>query len=213
MSQRQPLYFNNRLCSGTSRSLNSYTKNELLQIAKAKGVKVSSKLAKREICQILINSNLTDIPQIPPRRPKFESMDELMKYLDISDAREFVKLSDKELEELIDVFKIYSGKQTMRDHLKNYRGSERVKQLLIALAEKFCRCLKVVEASPYKTVYSPTAVCSSSIFAKKNIKGPGSNFQCSPTPLLLPSGFSKLQKLNKDSSEYREAKYILKHRS
>jgi hypothetical protein len=208
----EALYFNNRLCSGTGRNVNQYTKAELLQIAKQKGVKVSSKLHKREICQILISSNLTDIPEIPSRRPLFQSMNELMEYLEVDDAKQLVKLSDKELEELIDVLKIYSGKQTMREHLKNYEGSERVKQLLIALAEKFCRCLKGVESSPYKTAYSPTAVCSSSIFSKKNLKGPGSNFQCSPTPLLLPSGFSKLKKLNKDSKEYREAIFILKRK-
>lgn len=204
------LYLNDRLCSGKGRSVNEYTKRELLEIAKSNGIEISSKLHKREICQILIESNLQNIPEFSQRRILFRDMDHLMNYLEVDDARELVKLSEKEIEDLIDQLNLYKGQITMKEHLKNYRGSERVKQLLIELAGKFCRCLKKVEERQNEySVISPTAICSASIFTSKGLKGPGRNFQCNPTPLLLPSGYARLSRLNKDSKEYKEARYVL----
>lgn len=204
------LYFNGRLCSGRGRSVNEYTKKELLDIAKSNDIKIPRKLPKREICQILLHSNIQNIPEIPQRRVLFRDMDHLMEYLEVDDARELVKLSEKETEDLIDLMNLYKGTTTMKEHLKDYRGSERVKQLLIELAGKFCRCLKAVEAKQNEYgVLNPTAVCSASIFTSKGLKGPGRNFQCDPTPLLLPSGYARLSTLNKNSKEYKEARYIL----
>jgi hypothetical protein len=53
------------------------------------------------------------------------------------------------------------------------------------MADKYCRCLKGVESKPKKGNYNPNAICSSSVFNSKGLKGPGSAYQCRPMPLLL----------------------------
>lgn len=139
-------------------------------------------------------------PQMPSLMPKsnniraiskqeFKSIEELMESYGVDDARDLLGFSESELEDIIVAMKVYTEDNktqiSMNQILRNYTGSERVKRFLIILADKFCRCLKKVEEKSKSRVYSAVGVCSSSIFSKKGLKGPGRSFQCTPTPLLL----------------------------
>ena len=108
-----------------------------------------------------------------------------MAQLDIRDARNLINMSEDEVEEIISRMKVYDGKMSMTDFLKGKSGSERAKAFLIVLSEKYCRCLKRVENQ--KSSYNPNAICTKSVFNSKGLKGPGSSYQCTPVPLLLPS--------------------------
>jgi hypothetical protein len=106
-----------------------------------------------------------------------------MEYLDVDDARKLIKLTDDELEELIHKIKLYDENITMEEYLTGSKGSERVKRFLVAIAKKYCRCLKGVESKG--TTISPNAICNQSVFNNKGLKAPGASYQCTPTPLLL----------------------------
>ncbi len=119
----------------------------------------------------------------------FNSIEELMNTYNIKekDAIKLLGFSEAEMEELIEKMKMFDGKMTMSEYLRGTKGSERVKKFLITIAEKYCRCIKGSESKSVegKRQYNPMAVCTSSIFSKKGLKGPGRAFQCEPVPLLL----------------------------
>lgn len=181
MASNGDLYLNGYLCTGTGRG---YTKGDLLQIAKRQTppIRVPKEASKSDICKMLIDRKAST-NGYTARVKTFESIEKLMEYLDVDDARELIKLTDKELEELIKTIKLYDDTVSMKEYLRGTRGSNRVKKFLIAIAEKYCRCLKGVEAR--KSSISPNAVCNKAVFNSKGLKGPGASYQCSPTPLLL----------------------------
>ena len=184
MSSNRDLYLNGYLCTGSGRGEKEYTKGDLLKIARRQtpAIHVPKEASKTEICKILIDRKAST-EGYTTRVKTFESIEKLMDYLDIHDARELIKLNDKELKELISKIKLYDETITMEEYLKGTRGSNRVKKFLIAIAEKYCRCLKGVEASG--TSISPNAICNKSVFNSKGLKAPGASYQCRPTPLLL----------------------------
>ncbi len=184
------LYLNGRLCNGTGRSIYEYTKRDLLQIAKENSINIPKGSNKEAICLLLIDKKAIG-PTFAPKKKTYSSIEKLMEYLDIEDARKLINMSDDELEEIITKIKLYNGKTSMSEYLEGKTGSERAKAFLISMAEKYCRCLKGVESNPKKSYISPNAICSSSVFNSKGLKGPGASYQCSPTPLLLGSKESK----------------------
>ncbi len=193
MSSNRDLYLNGYLCTGTGRGEKEYTKGDLLKIAKRQTpvIRVPKEASKSEICQILIDRKASTEGYMT-RVKTFESIEKLMEYLDVHDARELIKLTDAELEELIKKIKLYDEKVTMEEYLKGTRGSNRVKKFLIAIAEKYCRCLKGVEARGTKSkAISPNAICNKTVFNNKGLKAPGASYQCNPTPLLLAPMGSK----------------------
>ena len=184
------LYLNGRLCNGTGRSIYEYTKVDLIKIARENKITIPKGSNKEEICKILIE-NKASVPKFAPKKNTYSSIEKLMEFLDVKDARKLINMTDNELEEIITKIKLYDGKTSMTDYLKGKTGSERAKAFLIYMAEKYCRCLKGVESNPKKSYVSSNAICSSSVFNSKGLKGPGASYQCSPTPLLLPSSNSK----------------------
>jgi hypothetical protein len=184
------LYLNGRLCNGTGRSIYEYTKKDLLQIGRENKITIPKGSNKESICLLLIE-NKASVPTFAPKKNTYSSIEKLMEYLDVKDARKLINMTDVELEEIINRIKLYSGKTSMSEYLNGKTGSERAKAFLISMAEKYCRCLKGVESNPKKSYISPNAICSSSVFNSKGLKGPGASYQCSPIPLLLPSKESK----------------------
>lgn len=184
------LYLNGRLCNGTGRSIYEYTKRDLLQIAKENHINIPKGSNKESICQLLIDTKAIS-PNFAPKKKIYSSIEKLMEYLDVNDARKLINMTDAELEEIISKIKLYNGKTSMSEYLNGKTGSQRAKAFLISMAEKYCRCLKGVESNPKKSYISPNAICSSSVFNTKGLKGPGASYQCSPTPLLLASKDSK----------------------
>ena len=184
MSSNRDLYLNGYLCTGSGRGEKEYTKGDLLKIAKRQTppIRIPKEASKTEICKILIDRKAST-EGYTTRIKTFESIEKLMEYLDVHDARELIKLTNTELEELIQKIKLYDEKVTMEEYLKDTRGSNRVKKFLIAMAEKYCRCLKGVEAS--KSSVIPNAICNKSVFNSKGLKAPGASYQCKPTALLL----------------------------
>jgi hypothetical protein len=184
------LYLNGRLCNGTGRSIYEYTKGDLIKIAKENSINIPKGSNKESICKLLIENKASG-PKFAPKKKIYSSIEQLMEYLDVKDARKLINMSDDELEEIITKIKLYNGKTSMSEYLKGKTGSERAKAFLISMAEKYCRCLKGVENNPKKSYISPNAICSSSVFNSKGLKGPGASYQCSPTPLLLAPSSSK----------------------
>lgn len=187
MAAKQKLFLNNRICNGNGHTLNEYTKADLVRIASEQtpAIYIPKGAKKEEICQLLIDRRVQFKDTIVSKPKSYSSFDAIMKDLHIDDARELISMSEDELEEIISRMKVYDGKMSMTDFLKGKTGSERAKAFLIVLAEKYCRCLKGLEDQ--KTTYSPNAICTKSVFNSKGLKGPGSNYQCTPVPLLLPS--------------------------
>ena len=186
-STKQKIYLNDRLCNGNGHTLNEYTKADLVRIASKQRppIPIPKGAKKENICNLLISKNINFKDITLPKPKTFSSIEEIMTQLDVQDARNLINMSENELEEIISRMKVYDGKMTMTDFLKGKSGSERAKAFLIILAEKYCRCLKRVESQ--KSSYSPNAICTKSVFNSKGLKGPGSNYQCTPVPLLLPS--------------------------
>jgi hypothetical protein len=172
-----PIIFKKDLCS-------EYTKTDLLKISKLQTppISIPKGTSKDEICKILIDRKAST-KGYKPRVKVFQSIETLMEYLDVDDARKLIKLTDDELEELIRKIKLYDENITMEEYLIGSKGSERVKRFLVAIAKKYCRCLKGVEAKG--NTISPNAICNQSIFNNKGLKAPGASYQCTPTPLLL----------------------------
>ncbi len=191
MSTKKKLYLNNRLCNGNGHTLNEYTKADLIRIASEQTpiIRIPKGSKKEEICQLLIDHNVSFKDTIVSRNKTYKSFEEMMTELDIEDARELISMTDDELEEIISRMKVYDGKMSMSDFLMGKTGSERAKSFLIVLAEKYCRCLKSLETK--QSTYNPNAICTKSIFNSKGLKGPGASFQCTPVPLLLPSKNNK----------------------
>lgn len=186
-STKQKIFLNNRLCNGNGHTLTEYTKAQLIQIASEQHppIRIPSGSKKEEICNLLISKNIKFADITLPKPKTFSSIEEIMTQLDIQDARKLINMSEAELEEIISRMKVYDGKMSMTDFLKGKSGSERAKAFLIVLSEKYCRCLKSLEQQ--KSSYSPNAICTKSVFNSKGLKGPGSNYQCTPVPLILPS--------------------------
>ena len=184
------LYLNGRLCNGTGRNIYEYTKHDLIQIAKENKISIPKGSNKETICQLLINTKAS-APTFAPKKNTYNSIEKLMEYLDVKDARKLINMTDVELDDIISKIKLYDGKMSMTEYLKGKTGSERAKSFLISMAEKYCRCLKGVESNPKKSYISANAICSSSVFNSKGLKGPGASYQCSPTPLLLTPKDSK----------------------
>lgn len=182
----EKIYLDGRLCNGKGRQITEYTKKDLVQIARSNKVSIPKGSTKTDICKILIQQNIHSEFSLP-EPTSFSSIEELMNKLDIEDARELIHMTEAELEEIISRIKLYNGTKTMKEFLQGKTGSERAKAFLISMAEKYCRCLKGVESKPMKGNYSPNAICSSSVFNSKGLKGPGSSYQCRPMPLLLAS--------------------------
>ncbi len=197
------LYLNGVLCNGSGRGPNEYKVEDLRQIARDNGISIPSGTKKEDLCKLLLASGIgkksqanqvshsrvnVELPKPSSGKSRYNSIEELMSELGVSDARRLIGFSESELEDIIVAMKLYDGKITMTEFLKDYTGSERVKKFLVVLAEKYCRCLKGLEKSKG---YTATAVCTSSIFTNRGLKGPGASFQCEPTPLLLaPKGKS-----------------------
>ena len=190
-STKQKLYLNNRLCNGNGHTLTEYTKAQLIHIASEQvpPIYIPKGYKKEDICSLLIGKNIKFTDVTLPKPKTFSSIEELMTQLDVKDARNLINMSEDELEEIISRMKVYDGKMSMTDFLKGKSGSERAKAFLIVLSEKYCRCLKSLEQQ--KSSYSPNAICTKSVFNSKGLKGPGSSFQCTPVPLLLPSKTNK----------------------
>jgi hypothetical protein len=184
------LYLNGRLCNGTGRSIYEYTKTDLIKIARENNITIPKGSNKASICQLLIDTKAIS-PKFAPKKNTYSSIEKLMEYLDVKDARKLINMTDTELEDVISKIKLYNGKTSMSEYLKGKTGSERAKAFLISMSEKYCRCLKGVESNPKKSYVSANAICSSSVFNTKGLKGPGASYQCSPIPLLLPSKDSK----------------------
>jgi hypothetical protein len=182
------LYLNGKLCNGTGRSIYEYTKGDLINLAKENNISIPKGFNKEEVCKLLISKNVKTSVVIP-RSKTYASIEKVMEYLEVNDARKLINMTDKELEEIILKIKMYDGTMSMTDFLKDKTGSERAKAFLISMAEKYCRCLKSIEAK--KTGRNPNAICSSSVFNTKGLKGPGASYQCSPVPLLLAPKKSK----------------------
>lgn len=184
MSSKKDLYLNGYLCTGTGHGEKEYTKDDLIKISQRQTnpIHVPKSGSKAEICKILIDRKAST-EGYTKRVRTFESIEKLMEYLDVTDARELIKLTDKELEELMSKIKLYDESMTMKEYLKGSRGSNRVKKFLIAIAEKYCRCLKGVEKKG--TTISPNAICNKSVFNNKGLRAPGASYQCKPTPLIL----------------------------
>jgi hypothetical protein len=191
ISTKQKLYLNNRLCNGNGHTLNEYTKADLVRIASEQKprIPIPKGSKKEEICNLLIKNKVQFKDITLPKPNRFLSIEEVMTQLDVQDARNLIHMSEDEVEEIISRMKVYDGKMTMTDFLKGKSGSERAKAFLIVLSEKYCRCLKSIEQQ--KSSYSPNAICTKSIFNSKGLKGPGSNYQCTPVPLILPSKNNK----------------------
>jgi hypothetical protein len=189
-TNKEKLYLNGRLCNGRGRGLTEYTKSDLIRIAGGNQppIIIPKGSKKEDICRILIEKNVKTDNYVP-RLKIYDSIEKLMEYLEIDDARNLVNMSIEELEEIISRIKLYNGKTSMTDFLQGKTGSERVKAFLIAMAEKYCRCLKGVEAKG--STITPNAICTSTVFNSKGLKGPGSGYQCLPVPLLLPTNKSK----------------------
>jgi hypothetical protein len=172
-----PVLIKKDLCS-------EYTKTDLLKIAKLQTppIRIPKGTSKDDICKILIEHKAST-KGYKPRVKVFQSIETLMEYLDVDDARKLIKLTDDELEELIHKIKLYDENITMEEYLTGSKGSERVKRFLVAIAKKYCRCLKGVESKG--TTISPNAICNQSVFNNKGLKAPGASYQCTPTPLLL----------------------------
>ena len=190
-STKQKLFLNNRLCNGNGHTLTEYTKAQLIHIASEQHppIRIPSGSKKEEICNLLISKNIKFTDITLPKPKTFSSIEEIMTQLDVKDARNLINMSEAELEEIISRMKVYDGKMSMTDFLKGKSGSERAKAFLIVLSEKYCRCLKSLEQQ--KSSYSPNAICTKSVFNSKGLKGPGSNYQCTPVPLILPSKTNK----------------------
>ena len=190
-STKQKLFLNNRLCNGNGHTINEYTKADLIRIASEQkpSIPIPKGAKKEEICQLLIDHNITFADKIITKSKTFSSIEEIMTQLDVQDARNLINMSEAEIEEIISRMKVYDGKMSMTDFLKGKSGSERAKAFLIVLSEKYCRCLKGIEAK--KSSYSPNAICTKSVFNSKGLKGLGSNYQCTPVQLLLPSKTNK----------------------
>lgn len=190
-STKQKLFLNNRLCNGNGHTLTEYTKAQLIHIASEQHppIRIPSGSKKEEICNLLISKNIKFTDITLPKPKTFSSIEEIMTQLDVQDARKLINMSEAELEEIISRMKVYDGKTTMNDFLKNKSGSERAKAFLIVLAEKYCRCL--IRMVDKKTSYNPNAICTNSIFNSKGLKGPGASFQCTPVPLITPSKKNK----------------------
>ena len=184
------LYLNGRLCNGTGRSIYEYTKADLIKIARENKIIIPKGSNKENICHLLIDTKAI-ASTFAPKKTTYSSIEKLMEYLDIKDARKLINMTDSELEDVISKIKLYDGTTSMTQYLQGKTGSERAKAFLISMAEKYCRCLKGVESNPKKSYISTNAICSSSVFNTKGLKGPGTSYQCSPTPLLLPSKDSK----------------------
>ena len=172
---KMPIVFKKDLCS-------EYTKADLLKIAKLQTppISIPKDSSRDEICKILVDRKAST-KGYKPRVKVFQSIETLMEYLDVDDARKLVKLTDSELEELIRKIKLYDENITMEEYLIGSTGSERVKRFLVAMAKKYCRCLKGVESKGT----TPYAICNQSVFNNKGLKAPGASYQCTPTPLLL----------------------------
>jgi hypothetical protein len=190
-STKKKLYLNDRLCNGNGHTLNEYTKADLVRIASEQKppIPIPKGAKKEEICNLLIDKRVQFKDITLPKPKTFSSIEEIMEQLDIQDARNLISMSEHEIEEIISRMKVYDGKMSMTDFLKGKSGSERAKAFLIVLSEKYCRCLKSLEQQ--KSSYSPNAICTKSVFNSKGLKGPGSRYQCSPVPLLLPSKTNK----------------------
>ncbi len=126
-SSKKDLYLNGYLCTGTGRGDKEYTKGDLLKIAKLQkpSISVPKELSKTQICQLLIDRKAST-EGYKTRVKVFESIEKLMEYLDVQDARKLIKLTDTELEELIKKIKLYDETVTMEEYLKGTKGSERV---------------------------------------------------------------------------------------
>ena len=187
---KEKRYLNGRLCNGPGRGITEYTKSDLIRIANNNKPRISiPKGSKKEdICRLLIESGVKTDNYVP-KVNIYDSIEKLMEYLEIDDAKNLVNMTTEELEDIIAKIKLYDGKTRMIDFLEGKTGSERVKAFLIAMAEKYCRCLKGVDAKG--SSISPNAICSSTVFNKKGLKGPGSGYQCLPVPLLLPTKKSR----------------------
>lgn len=189
-TNKEKLYLNGRLCNGRGRGLTEYTKSDLIRISSQNQppIIIPKGTKKEDICKLLIEKDVKTDNYVPKVKI-YDSIEKLMEYLEIDDARKLVNMSIEELEEVISKIKLYDGKTSMTDFLQGKTGSERVKAFLIAMAEKYCRCLKGVEAKA--SSISPNAICSSKVFNSKGLKGPGSGYQCLPVPLLLPTKKSR----------------------
>jgi len=187
-SSAEKLYLHGRLCNGKGKRITEYTKQDLLYIAKINQIPIPKRTIKKNICAILIQHGVVSQYSIPPPS-NLSSIEELMRQLDVDDARNLINMTEAELEEIISRIKMYDGKITMLEFLQGKTGSERAKAFLVSMAEKYCRCLKGVESKKSSSEISPNAICSKSIFNSKGLKGPGSSYQCKPKALLLaPKG-------------------------
>jgi hypothetical protein len=182
------LYINGILCNGSGRGKNEYKSEELLSIARQHGIPVPSGTKKEGICRMLLNAGIAsqELPKPAPKKT-YASIEQLMREIKVTSPKKLLGFSEREMEDIIMVTKMYDNSMSMKDFLRNYTGPDRVKQFLITLATKYCRCLKEVEKK--QTGYTPGAVCTNAVFTKKGLKGPGASFQCEPVPLLLaPKG-------------------------
>ena len=126
---------------------------------------------------------------------------------DIKNIRDLVNLTDEQLESLIldmnmsikkdDVYKLIPSKDKAD-------MDERIIKLLELFAKKYCRCIKNIQDkykdskdSKESNIYNPYAVCTSSIFNKRGLKGIGKSVQCEKFPMLL------LPKNSKNIIEYK----------
>ena len=209
MEHQYNIYINDKLC-------NSFTVLELKELASSKNINITSKMKKNEICRKLVMCGVAKvkkvtIPEIKEKniskkdtKKRYESIEELLKELKVEKAIDLVRIYEGtptdsmetirkrnmiEIEKVIEIADLKKKKEVekLSYMLKDYHGDERVKRFLLILAEKYCKCLKGVEASSSGKISNP--ICSSSIFGKKELKGPGASYQCDPIPLLLvPAG-------------------------
>lgn len=180
------LYLNGVLCNGSGRGQNEYKVEDLKRIASENGIHIPSGTKKEDICKLIIagvESKKVSTKSVPTNKT-YVSIEKLMEKLGVSNAMDLVNMTPQEFEKIISITKLHKNTVEMTNYLKGTTGSNRAKKFLLALAEKYCRCLKGVEDK--SKPIPPTAICTKTVFSNKGLKGPGSAFQCSPTPLLLP---------------------------
>ena len=111
----------------------------------------------------------------------------------ITDIDTLSELREDELDQIIHKMVLHSGTPEEARLLEivtsKLRGiddahqirSIKIREVILALAGKLCRCIGKVG----KGAVAPVAVCTKSIFNSRGLQGPGSQFQCTP-PLLKP---------------------------
>ena len=120
---------------------------------------------------------------------------------DIKNIRDLVNLTDEQLESLIsdlnmsitkdDIYRLIPSKD--KDNINT-----RIIKLLELFAKKYCRCIrniqnkgKYLNKEAYLKKKNPYAICTSSIFNKRGLKGIGKSVQCTKFPMLLLPNNSK----------------------